>query len=269
MQSMLCCDSTFLNFLDQPLTNTNEIILAFARYYFLIVLSFSESSLNNDGADIAFLIDSSGSLTPFNYQNEKSFVKEVMKELAKSSSQFNAAVLAFSSDVFAVLDFSQKFNLKLFNDIVDDLPHLQQFTRMDKALIYTSDYIFTALTGSRPEVSKIVVLITDGANSKFPGFVPLRNASEPLKQKGVRIFVVGDIRGVDIQELLEITEREDDLILVKGFPLLSEFAGVLVDKVTSAIGKFRTEQIFAHAFIRQLIWDGRGWVGMGWCGIRY
>ena len=197
-----------------------------------------------------------------------------MKELMKSSSQLNAAVLAFSDDVFAGLDFSHKFNLTYFNDIVDDLPHLQQFTRMDKALIYTSDYIFTTFAGSRPYASKIAVLITDGANSKLPGVVPLRIASEPLKQKGVRILVIAERGGADIHELLDITEREDDVILVNGLPFLSEFVGVLVNKVESAIGNFRILQILLTCLFGSLakaaaafLWRGMGEGGVGWRGM--
>lgn len=163
---------------------------------------------------------------------------DVMTKLVKNSTQFRAALLAYSSDVYAVLDFSYEFRLHQFNSIVYDLPHLQQLTRMDKALLYASDHFFTNLTGSRPDVPKITVLITDGRNSMIgAGVVPLRDASETLKQKGVRILVVGENGGVDINELLEITEFPDDLLLVDGFSLLSDFVGDMVEKIISAIGK--------------------------------
>lgn len=191
----------------------------------------------NGGADIAFLLDSSESVTPFNYQNEKVFVIDVMMAVVKNSSQFRAAVLAYSSNVYAGLNFSDKFKLHQFNSIVNDLPHLQKNTRMDKALLYASDHFFTDLAG-RPDVPKIAVLITDGRNSMYEAdAVPPSDASVTLKMKGVRILVVGVMGLLDIDELLDITVFRDDLLVVDGFFSLSDFVGDMVNVVTSAIGK--------------------------------
>ncbi|KAJ7350184.1 hypothetical protein OS493_037878 [Desmophyllum pertusum] len=167
-------------------------------------------SQNSDGADIAFMMDSSGSIGRSNYLKLKAFVKAVMMELVKNSTKLNAAVVLYSTRASVQLDFSHKFNLQSFISTIDNLPYKRGFTRIDLALKITSEYIFTNHSAyHRHNVPHIAILITDGETTRGKAdFVPLSNASEPLKQKGVRIFAVGVGKSIDKQELLDITERK-------------------------------------------------------------
>ena len=200
---------------------------------------FSDASQYSDGADIAFIIDSSGSISRRNYLREKAFVKAVMMELVKNSIKLNAAVVLYSTRASVKLDFSQKFNLQRFISTIDNLPHERGVTRTDTALIITSEYIFTNHTvNQRHNAPKIAILITDGkAGPRKPDFLPVSNASEPLKQKGVRILAVGIGKRIDKQELLEITERKTDLIISKHFSHLSDLVDDMVANIWMAIGK--------------------------------
>ena len=167
------------------------------------------------------------------------FVKEVMTSVVGNSSKFEAAVVLYSTRASVKLDFSKKFNLQHFLSAIDNLPFERGYTRTDKALIISSEYIFTNDTLSRRKnVPMIAILITDGQTTKsYPDVVPVSNASEPLKQKGVRIFAVGIGLHVNQQELLDITERKDDLIYTYSFSSLLDIVDDLVNKVLSAIGK--------------------------------
>ena len=206
---------------------------------------FSDARKNSDGANIAFIIDSSESIGIISFMDSKSFVKEVMIKLAGNSRHLEIAVMLYSTTVSVKLDFSQKYNLMDFIVTIDHLRWESGYARTDIALKMSSEYIFTNDTLSRRlNVPMIAILMTDGKTTKnVQDFVPLSNASEPLKQKGVRIFVVGITSGADEQELLEITERESDLILAYdsiityGFYTLRDTVDNVVNKVLSAIGK--------------------------------
>ena len=100
----------------------------------------------------------------------------------------------------------------------------------------TSKSVFTT---ARQQNSKVAILITDGKNSEAPDSVPVGIASQPLKQKGVRIFVVGVGNSVEKEELLNITERKEDLILPYSGYQLSDYVDDLVTKVLLAIGKIK------------------------------
>ncbi|KAL9972481.1 hypothetical protein ACROYT_G018792 [Oculina patagonica] len=216
-----------------------NILVAFLWCCTIHALSYSDARKHSDGANIAFLIDSSGSMGKTNYKRLKTFVKEFMTKLVENSSQFEAAVVLYSTRASVKLNFSQKFTLQLFHSTINNLPWERGYTRTDKALNVASDYIFTNDTLSRRQnVPMIAILITDGkATDKFPDFVSAGNASEPLKQKGVRIFAFGVGNNIDLQELFEITERINDVFRVFSFFTLLEIVDTLVSKVLSAIGK--------------------------------
>ena len=171
-----------------------------------------------------------------------------MYKLGNKCTQVNAAVVLFSTRASVQLHFSKKFKLELFNSVIDRLFHERGITRIDKALLLTASSVFTALAGSRPRVPKISILITDGKNSPSPDNVPLSNASEPLRQKGVRIFAVGIGKHVDLQELLEITERKEDVFLVTSFFSLLGEVDRLVTNIWWAIGKYRISFFFYFTF---------------------
>ena len=156
-----------------------------------------------------------------------------MAELASDCTKFNAAVVSFSTSASVWLDFSEIFNLQRFLFAMDELRHeLGGRTRIDKALIVTSERLFTS---SRQQVSKIAILITDGQNTIEPDTVPLYEASQSLKYKGVRIFVIGVGYNVYVPELLEITERPENLILTTQFSELR--VDDVVTKIRLAIGR--------------------------------
>ena len=132
-----------------------------------------------------------------------------------------------------ILNFSHRFNLEYFISRIFYLPrYYRGYKRIDKGLLVAANYVFTK---SRPGVPKVAILTTNGKLTPVPDAIPLANASRPLKQQGVRIFAVGVGRNVAIQELLEITERREDVILVKNFFHLLVFR--FLPKILLAIGK--------------------------------
>ncbi len=86
----------------------------------------------------------------------------------------------------------------------------------------------------------IAIVITDGEGSP-----PVIDTSKSLKQKGVRIFVVGithEYSEADkmLKHSLWITERKNDVILTLSFFSLLHVVDKVVNKVLSAIGNIIT-----------------------------
>lgn len=189
---------------------------------------FTDTNPYSDGAHIAFLLDGSAAVSWFEYRIQKEFVMRVMLELETYSTQFNAAVVEYSDEATLLINFTQRF------DLLITLPEKSGGwpQRIDKALTFTSKYVF-ASTGQ--DIPKIAILF---AYSEYlpPGFHS--KASESLRQKGVRIFVVEVNSMNPREELLSITEREDDLIRVSEFFEMVFHYMDLVTKVLLAIGKY-------------------------------
>ena len=164
-----------------------------------------------------------------------------MRKLTDKSIHFNAAIVQYNNQATVELNFTRTFDLDHFLHVMDNLSSLDRFvaslTRIDSALQVTSDYVFATLQEGR-SAQKIAVLLTQGVPSFVLEQFPLRNVSESLKGKSVRILVVGvALNDVTQQQVLNITEKKDDLILVNGFSSLSEFEDILVAKICSAVGK--------------------------------
>ena len=179
----------------------------------------------------------------YRYHLEKEFVKNTMTKLVTKSSKLNAAIVLYNHEATAELNLTQKFDLNRFLHVMENLdnpnPCTVSITRIDRALQFTSDNVFGADGGSRLNTPKIAVLLTHSASSFGLTVFPQINASESLKQKGIRLLVVGAGPGVEAykEELQDITETNDDLIMIKAFSSLAVFEDELVDKICSAIGK--------------------------------
>ena len=204
----------------------------------------------SDGADIAFIVDSS-KLSAFNYGLEKNFVKQTMRKLAEKSARFNAAIVVYNDEATVELNFTRTFQLNHFLYFMDSLAHKEpknaSLTRIDIALQVTSDYVFGPRGGYRLDAAKIAVLLTQGVQDNTLQLFQITNASKALKEKGVRILVVvigskvyqlRELRDLTSTEIMHDTCFPFDPIKVNGFTSLRDFEDILVETICSAIGKY-------------------------------
>ena len=187
------------------------------------------------------MVDNSNISSP-EYRLELDFVKDIMKHLANKSSEFDAAVVVYEHQASVELNFKRTFKLDRFISAMDKLASLHKFVpslpRIDNALQVTLDSAFNR--NEERNVPKIIVLLSQGAPSFVMEQFPLRNVSRSLKNKGVRVLVVG-VGGDINQELHNITEGLDDMILVNNnFSSLLKYKDILVEKICLAAGKFKT-----------------------------
>ncbi|CAH3124523.1 unnamed protein product [Pocillopora meandrina] len=164
--------------------------------------------------DLAFIIDSSGSIGRTNYKKQKNFVKEVAKTFGLSPNGSRAAMVLYSNSASVKARFGQYTDPKEFDGAVDSLPYERGLTRIDKALELTASDIFAQ---SRSGVPKIAMLITDGTQTAAADAKGLKEASEPLRQAGVRVLAVGVGKGVDREELRLVTESDEDVVVAADF----------------------------------------------------
>ena len=182
-------------------------------------------------------------VTDFSYGLQKDFVKKSMSKIRQHSSKINASVVLYNMNATVEMNLLAKFTLNHFDYVIDNLPShdpcLFIHPRVELALQIASENIFVRQDDKN--ASQIAVVIGSSlALRSFVDEVLLQNVSDTLKSKGVRIVVVlvGDTSPDQQSKFLNITEENDDLILVNGFSTLKDFEETLVDKICSAIGKF-------------------------------
>ena len=161
--------------------------------------------------DLAFIIDSSGSIGRTNYVKEKHLVKQLARSFGLAPGQTQAAMVLYSTSASVQARFGQYETLEEFEKAVDNLPYERGVTRIDKALQLTATEIFPE---ARPGVPNIALLITDGKQTQTSDAKGLKEASEPLRKAIVRVLAIGIGSGVDPDELRLVTES---VVVAKGF----------------------------------------------------
>ena len=178
--------------------------------------------------DIGFLVDSSQSIRN-DYDKEKLFVERIVSKFNISEAGTHAGVIVFSAKDFVnvAIKFNDHLSSTSFKKALDNLPYHGYTTRLDLALRLAHTDLFTLKSGARPNVRKVLFLITDGrqyprVDKRGTNLDPAVEAA-PLHLDGVEIFAVGVGKKVHLAELEAITRSKDRVYTVNNFEeLLSE-----------------------------------------------
>ena len=180
--------------------------------------------------DIAFIVDSSGSVKKY-YEDEKFFVQRIASRFNIIEKGTHGGVIVFSSHgyVKTLIKFRDYLTTKSFNEAVGNLPFYGYMTRIDHALKLAHKELYTAEGQARPNVKKLLFLITDGRqNPDSVGGVPLDPAkeAEKLHLGNVQIYAVGVGSKVNLTELQRITKDPRKVYSVRDFKELTSNAFV-------------------------------------------
>lgn len=105
--------------------------------------------------DIAFIIDSSGSIGRSNWQRMKRFLKALVSKLDVSDSGTHIAAVAYSGNPEVVMRFSNFQGVDQVNRLFDEMRWQRGFTYTDKALLLADRDLFQTTNGMRPAVPKV------------------------------------------------------------------------------------------------------------------
>ena len=105
--------------------------------------------------DIAFIIDSSGSISRRNWERVKRFVKATTSKLDVSSSGARIAAIAYSTNPQVVMRFNDYRDTDEVNRGFDGMKHQRGFTYTDKALQLAERDVFQTSNGMRINVPKV------------------------------------------------------------------------------------------------------------------
>ena len=167
--------------------------------------------------DIAFAIDASGSVGSWGYYQEKDFVRKVVREFGISRSGTHAAVIVYSTSARVVIPFPRYYTYPRFYYAVGRLPYIRGVTRIDLALKVAAEDVFLTKGGSRKNVPKILIVMTDGFQTRTSDSVPLDKAVLPLRAKGVQVYALAIGRYTRDYELRLIVGKKGDIFRANTF----------------------------------------------------
>ncbi|XP_070846573.1 integrin alpha-M [Chaetodon trifascialis] len=135
--------------------------------------------------DIAFLLDGSGSVYAQDFRIMKNFVKNLVRSFLGTDTKFAIAQFSSGSIIHYYFD---TFNVNIWSTQIDRIKQLNGATHTAAAIQHVVNDVFSTNRGSRPNVKKVLIVITDGESQdrvKLPG------AANLAESKNIVRFAIG------------------------------------------------------------------------------
>ncbi|XP_076455145.1 uncharacterized protein LOC143289845 [Babylonia areolata] len=150
-----------------------------------------------DKLDLAFILDSSGSVSVKDFGLMKQFAAHVVDVMNVSQDAIRIADIVYASTVqvfFAFNDYHSKAAVKrkLLNTM-----KFGSTTNTAGALTLARTTLYDGIRGARENVKKVAVLVTDGMSNSRPS---TERAAKLLKDEGTTVFAIG-VGGYNLAEL--------------------------------------------------------------------
>uniref|UniRef100_A0A8C5G2W8 Matrilin-4-like n=1 Tax=Gouania willdenowi TaxID=441366 RepID=A0A8C5G2W8_GOUWI len=217
--------------------------VAWGLFLLSLVLVSARPKCKSGPVDLVFLIDSSRSVRPHEFETMRKFMIDILNTLDIGLNATRVGVVQYSSQV------RSEFSLKSHADVEDmvknihEIVPLAQGTMTGLAIKYVLTQAFTAEAGDRPKVPNVVVIVTDGRPQDR-----VAEVAAEARERGVEIYAVGVARA-DMASLRAMASPpfEDHVFLVESFDLIHQFGLQFQDKLCvidlCAQGKHDCDQI--------------------------
>uniref|UniRef100_A0A3B4TXA4 Matrilin 2 n=1 Tax=Seriola dumerili TaxID=41447 RepID=A0A3B4TXA4_SERDU len=180
--------------------------------------------------DFYFVIDSSRSIRPNDYEKVKTFIINLIQFLKIGPDATRVGLLQYGSVV------QPEFSLKTYNNkaeveqAVRNMEHLATGTMTGLAIQYTMETAFTEEEGARPanlHIPRIAMIVTDGRPQDT-----VEEVAAQARQAGIQIFAIG-VGRVDMNTLKAIGSEphSEHVHLVANFSQIETLISVFQSKL--------------------------------------
>ena len=111
-------------------------------------------------ADVAFIVDSSGSIGRRNWIKMLQFLKDMVKAFNVGPDKTHIAVVAYSTGANVEFRFNRLTGSDITEEgyygLIDRIRFQRGYTFIDKALLLADGEIFTTADGMRPELPQVL-----------------------------------------------------------------------------------------------------------------
>ncbi|KAI5621691.1 collagen alpha-1(XXVIII) chain precursor [Silurus asotus] len=190
-------------------------------------LRCSESPL-----ELVFIIDSSESVGPENFELTKDFLNALIDRVAVSREATRVGVVLYSHVHTVVVSLQQLIDLTSIKAAVRNMPYLGEGTFTGSA-IRSATRLFQA---SRHGVRKVALLLTDGQADRRDA-VRLEVAAEEAHTAEIEMFVIGVMNGTESgytrfqREMKSIASDEEHVFLIPDFMSLSSLESEILSRI--------------------------------------
>ncbi|XP_008311276.1 matrilin-3a [Cynoglossus semilaevis] len=199
----------------------------------------TDSQCRSRPLDLVFIIDSSRSVRPGEFEKVKIFLADMVDTLDVGSDATRVAVVNYASTVKIEFLLKDHFNKPDMKKAVSRIEPLAAGTMTGLAIKTAMNEAFTEQSGARPRsrsISKVAIIVTDGRPQD-----QVEEVSAAARASGIEIYAVGvdraDIRSL---ELMASVPLEDHVFYVETYgvieKLTSKFRETLCGLDPCAVG---------------------------------
>ena len=183
--------------------------------------------------DIVFLLDTSNGVTQSDLRQQKDFAKRMAKQFGVAPNSSHAAVISYSDKPILIGRFLDYLLGQSFEDIVDSVALTGGRRNIQEALQQTQ----RMLTSARPDVPRVVFLITYGQQARELGSQRLREMAKSVRDMRAVLYIIGV--GVDDNDpqLLPIVEKRSDFFEISTSSNLNSYVQPIAYYVITRTGK--------------------------------
>ena len=166
-------------------------------------------------------------------------MKNIAQSFNISPEGSRAGVITFSARAEHSIKMKDHTNITSFEAAVDAIPLMGLTTRIDKALRLAQQELFSPENGGRPELHQILILLTDGTQTKSSKAEHPGDIAKEIRKAGIIVIVIGIGDGTTPEELDHMAGGPGKAYIKKSFDDLvaGDFVKNLTDLSCKA-GKF-------------------------------
>ncbi|XP_066546711.1 matrilin-2 [Amia ocellicauda] len=192
-----------------------------------------ESPCKGKPLDFVFIIDSSRSVRPDDYEKVKTFIINILRFLDVGPDATRVGLIQYGSIVqneFSLNTFKKKADVE---NAVRNMIHLASGTMTGLAIQYTMNVAFSKAEGARPldmHIPRIAMIVTDGRPQDM-----VTEVSAKARESGIQMFAIG-VGRVDMSTLRAIGSDPHDnyVFLVANFSQIETLTSVFQSKLCGA-----------------------------------
>ncbi|PNJ86133.1 MATN4 isoform 4 [Pongo abelii] len=172
--------------------------------------------------DLVFVIDSSRSVRPFEFETMRQFLMGLLRGLNVGPNATRVGVIQYSSQVQSVFPLRAFSRSEDMERAIRDLVPLAQGTMTGLAIQYAMNVAFSVAEGARPpeeRVPRVAVIVTDGRPQDR-----VAEVAAQARARGIEIYAVG-VQRADVGSLRAMASPplDEHVFLVESFDLIQEF----------------------------------------------
>ncbi|XP_015238806.1 PREDICTED: matrilin-2 [Cyprinodon variegatus] len=221
---LFCCNAV------EPERRRPKLITAKGQNNTTVQNNTMENSCETMPLDFVFVIDSSRSIRPEDYEKVKTFIINLLQFLDVGHNATRVGLLQYGSVVQPEFSLNTYYSKAEVKEAVRNMSHLATGTMTGLAIQYTMEVALTEEQGARPlslQIPRIAMIVTDGRPQDT-----VEEIAAQAKQAGIQIFAIG-VGRVEMKTLKAIGSEphSEHVHLVANFSQMETLISVFKSKL--------------------------------------